>query len=139
MLRLGRLAVLFTTLLALTAAGGGAAHGATWTVTHEELTGGADFSAVSGPVTWSYGYWAGSGNSTVVVTMSDARTGWAWKQVQSNYCPSQFPYCYSSGRVAVPTGFALASVVVTSQASDGVPSPQSSWVYLPVADLRCNC
>ena len=37
MLRLGRLAVLFTTLLALTAAGGGAAHGATWTVTHEEF------------------------------------------------------------------------------------------------------
>ena len=139
MLRLGRLAVLFTTLLALIAAGGGAAHGATWTVTHEELTQGADFRQVSGPVTWSYGYWAGSGNSTVVVTMKDARTGWAWRQVQSSSCPSQFPHCYSSGRVDVPAGFNMASVVVTSQASDGVRSPQSGWVYLAVADLRCSC
>jgi hypothetical protein len=139
MKELGRLAVLFTTLLALLAAGGGIAHGATWTVTHEELTQGADFRPVSGPITWSYGYWAGSGNSTVIVTMRDARTGWAWKQVHSTYCPSQSPYCYSSGRVDVPAGFSMASVVVTSQASDGVSSPQSGWVYLPVADLHCGC
>ena len=136
--RIGRLAVIGAALVTLVASAG-AARAASWTVTHEELTQGTDFRSVSGPVTWTYGYWAGSGNSMVVVTMREVGSGFSWAQVQSSSCPSQLPYCYASGHVAVPSGVRMTSIVVSSQPSDGVASPGSSWVYLPVADLHCTC
>jgi hypothetical protein len=112
------------------------AHALSWTVVHEQLDQGTDFGAVYGPVTWSYGYWAASGNSTVILSLRSA-SGWSWQEFQSSYCPSQFPYCYFSGRIDVPSGFQLVQVVVSSQAADGVLWPNSGWVYLPVANLHC--